>query len=384
MARFLPLALLVFLACRTFGVPSNATSCEGQCESKFIRGSSCQCNSMCSKFGDCCPDYTDVCLSCRGRCGAAFIPQKKCQCNTKCPKFGNCCDDFTGLCGTNNRATSSSNKKKGMSNRDLKQLSEKLFKLAAKSGISSKVRMSSQGLTNMCNTTDKASRNLLTTMDQSIWQYPTVAALKKMFDNYNPDVTATEDNNPQEQSEETKFLGLTMETDIMKETYKTLLDKNVINGTMREFRTLLQSLWFKGYDRDGTKAKVIGSSGFEHVFMGESKGGNVSGFHNWLKFLDEENKGRIDYLGHLADAQFRSNFQGITNVFKWNGQLKCISSMLVGTPPELDFAMFTTCFLARRGRKCYLRYNGKDFYITAHGMKINGKDYIGTAYPDFP
>eukprot|EP00094_Tigriopus_californicus_P010932 TCALIF_10546-PB protein Name:"Similar to CG2145 Poly(U)-specific endoribonuclease homolog (Drosophila melanogaster)" AED:0.41 eAED:0.41 QI:0/0.75/0.8/1/0.25/0.6/5/93/344 len=295
MARFLPLALLVFLACRTFGVPSN-----------------------------------------------------------------------------------------GMSNRDLKQLSEKLFKLAAKSGISSKVRMSSQGLTNMCNTTDKASRNLLTTMDQSIWQYPTVAALKKMFDNYNPDVTATEDNNPQEQSEETKFLGLTMETDIMKETYKTLLDKNVINGTMREFRTLLQSLWFKGYDRDGTKAKVIGSSGFEHVFMGESKGGNVSGFHNWLKFLDEENKGRIDYLGHLADAQFRSNFQGITNVFKWNGQLKCISSMLVGTPPELDFAMFTTCFLARRGRKCYLRYNGKDFYITAHGMKINGKDYIGTAYPDFP
>lgn len=271
-----------------------------------------------------------------------------------------------------------------MSNRELKALSEKLFKLASKTGLSAKVSMDSQGQTNMCNITDKAPKPLLKTLDPSIWEYPTIAALQKIFDNYNPDVAFVEDNTPQEKSEENEFLDLVMATDILAETYQTLRTKNVINGTLADFRKLLYSLWFQGYDRDGTKAKVIGSSGFEHVFMGELKSGKVSGFHNWLKFADEENKGRIDYLGHLADAQFESGFQGITNVFKWKGQLKCISSMLVGTPPELDLAMFTTCFLTRKSRKCYLRYNGKEFYITAHGMKSNGKEYIGTAFPDFP
>ena len=46
--------------------------------------------------------------------------------------------------------------------------------------------------------------------------------------------------------------------------------------------------------------RVKGSCAFEHVFLGEVKRGVVKGFHNWLFFLMQEQKGEVlnlsDYL----------------------------------------------------------------------------------------
>jgi poly(U)-specific endoribonuclease len=78
----------------------------------------------------------------------------------------------------------------------------------------------------------------------------------------------------------------------------------VFTGSKDDFKTKLYELWFEPYDRDGTSATVLGSSGFEHVFMGETKDGEISGFHNWLHFHYEEDLGNINYLGVLAQADF--------------------------------------------------------------------------------
>ena len=39
--------------------------------------------------------------------------------------------------------------------------------------------------------------------------------------------------------------------------------------------------------------RVKGSCAFEHVFLGEVKRGVVKGFHNWLFFLMQEQKGEV-------------------------------------------------------------------------------------------
>lgn len=48
------------------------------------------------------------------------------------------------------------------------------------------------------------------------------------------------------------------------------------------------------YSRAGS---TLGSSGFEHVFVGELKSGAVSGFHNWVYFYHEELEGDLNYMG---------------------------------------------------------------------------------------
>ena len=64
------------------------------------------------------------------------------------------------------------------------------------------------------------------------------------------------------------------------------------------------------YDRSRTEdyqgetdkaGAVLGSSGFEHVFIGECcKGGTVGGFHNWFHWYTLEQVGRdeMKMIGH--------------------------------------------------------------------------------------
>ena len=62
---------------------------------------------------------------------------------------------------------------------------------------------------------------------------------------------------------------------------------------MQEFRNLVFDLWFAPYSR--SRGKAADSSGFEHVFVGEEKDGNITGLHNWVQYYLEEKKGKIDY-----------------------------------------------------------------------------------------
>lgn len=62
----------------------------------------------------------------------------------------------------------------------------------------------------------------------------------------------------------------------------------------------MDEIWFTPYSRSKGK---IGSSGFEHVFLGELKRGEVSGLHNWLFFLKEEQEKDINYKGYLKNIQ---------------------------------------------------------------------------------
>lgn len=86
-----------------------------------------------------------------------------------------------------------------------------------------------------------------------------------------------------------------------------LADRNVGN-----FKRWMRNLWFGMYSRVRGNQ---GSSGFEHVFLGEEKNG-ISGLHSWFRYKFEEDAGNMNYLGYsrtlsmgkVRNSSFRNGF----------------------------------------------------------------------------
>ena len=99
-----------------------------------------------------------------------------------------------------------------------------------------------------------------------------------------------EDRTRSERREEDSFLDEVMRTETMKTTLTFLRRRNLFVKTDADFKKLLKELWFENYSR---KNRVLASSGFEHVFLGEKKDGKVQGFHNWVFFHDMEKRKKV-------------------------------------------------------------------------------------------
>ncbi len=49
--------------------------------------------------------------------------------------------------------------------------------------------------------------------------------------------------------------------------------------------------------------RVKDTSGFEHVFVGETDSYKISGFHNWVQFYLEEKKNALTYKGYKGSMK---------------------------------------------------------------------------------
>ncbi|CAH1253943.1 PRG4 [Branchiostoma lanceolatum] len=104
-----------FPGCVTAGV----SSCAGRCGEGFSAGEDkmCLCDLDCRHFGDCCPDYMELCgeswhedskrerrpivteTSCSNRCFSnSSISATSCDCSQNCSRLGTCCSDFADKC----------------------------------------------------------------------------------------------------------------------------------------------------------------------------------------------------------------------------------------------------------------------------------------------
>ena len=171
----------------------------------------------------------------------------------------------------------------------------------------------------------------------------------------------------------------------MKYLHRYLSIKGLASSSIRDFKAELGRIWFQLYRR-----KVDNdSSAFEHVFVGEEKDGAVIGFHNWVQFFIEELKGNLNYLGFILprrrgrghDDLPTGHEHVIAVQFQWvNGNVKNISTSIVGASPAFEIALYTMMYLAS-GEKTRVTLDGIDVTINVHRIHTPSGDKLSSSFP---
>ncbi|KAJ8260312.1 hypothetical protein GJAV_G00179530 [Gymnothorax javanicus] len=377
--------LLLFVGVTLFSLGQSNTldSCQGRCGHGTDAGYTCQCNSACERFGDCCSDYYTLCkvgsTSCEGRCGEKYNPQNKCHCNSKCSHYNNCCKDYSQHCEGG----------QPISDSEIKTLSELLYKLDSNKASPFELEIDPQAQVSDSETSlqkDLSPKPFFSYVDESsLFSKPTFAAFLALLDNYQRYTGQSERFSSAQLAEQDTFLREAISnTEVGRELYAFLHSKGIYSSEA-EFIYDLKMMWFGLYSRSNN---VKDSSGFEHIFAGEVKKGKVSGFHSWIQFYRLEKKRLMNYYSHSFDGPWYSFPDVLGMQFNWDGYFKQVGSAIIGSSPEFDFALYSLCYIARPGRQCHLSLGGKTLVIQTYTWDNssygNGKKFIASAFPATP
>ncbi|XP_070686831.1 uridylate-specific endoribonuclease C [Pempheris klunzingeri] len=228
---------------------------------------------------------------------------------------------------------------------------------------------------------DHASQPLFSNVNENkLSNTTTFSQFIKLLDNYELSTGVTERVTAEELTEMDLFLDAVLETEVMKRAHKYLVSKGQSSSNLRLFKSQLHLIWFHLYRRQRNAG--LDSSGFEHVFVGETKSGTeIVGFHNWVQFYLQEKNSHLDYKGYKArDHDLPDQDDHVLNLqFSWHGVVKPVGSAFIGTSPEFEMALFTIVFLMNTQRSTTVLVNidqcQMELVVIRHGRSL------GTAYP---
>uniref|UniRef100_A0A6V2BXJ5 EndoU domain-containing protein n=2 Tax=Ditylum brightwellii TaxID=49249 RepID=A0A6V2BXJ5_9STRA len=234
---------------------------------------------------------------------------------------------------------------------------------------------------------DNAADPLFVRVNERVFRRPTYRTFIALLDNYKAEVGAAEVVTSQERAENKAFLKAIMQTGPMQFCHKYCRANkpDIVPADQTGFINLLHKIWFDLYSRSRGKARD--SSGFEHVFVGEIKDGQISGFHNWIQLYLEEKKGNVDYKGYIKprnykDAETNGDDHVLTLQFSWNGVDKTVGTDFIGVSPEFEMALYTMCFLVGKEDNKVRLETKTDIFDLNIKCYTMARDKIGTSYPE--
>ncbi|CAJ0610026.1 unnamed protein product [Cylicocyclus nassatus] len=221
-------------------------------------------------------------------------------------------------------------------------------------------------------THDNAAKPLFTSVVESAVSGSTYKTLENLIAFYNqPDVDKSETMTPAWETSISAFLDVIIQTTVMQSAHTFLVNSGLSSPNVTLFKNQLQTLWFTLYARD----TVAGSSGFEALFVGETKATNVIRFGNWLQFYNQEKAGNINYHGFFQ----KENGVELSLQFSWYDWQAMEFSMLLNTSPEFEMAAYTVCALT--GGQCSFAVNGQPVTILASTLTSNNVVVIDDCHP---
>ncbi|XP_053598375.1 endoribonuclease CG2145-like isoform X1 [Microplitis demolitor] len=260
---------------------------------------------------------------------------------------------------------------------DVEKLTEDLFEKDTNNAFKF-ITMNLQGQKMDDSTKDDASEPLLTVKAEA-YEIPTIKTIIALHDNYDLDIKVKEVVTSEERKEESDFIDAILETDVMKTTMKFLAEKGYVPNDEYEFKDILKRIWFSQFKRiDGEP----GSSGFETVFLAEKFDAEIIGMHNWIYYAKREEDKKLNYLGYIKQTPLGDKGAIIKLRSSLEDTVQPITTIFVGTSPELEIALYTMCFYTRPNYACPIKLANQNFIIIANRVNYFGKDILISAYPE--
>ncbi|KAK6734844.1 hypothetical protein RB195_018185 [Necator americanus] len=226
---------------------------------------------------------------------------------------------------------------------------------------------------------DNNSSNLFAYVNETLFQRPVYASFiallrRKVFHN-----DVCEKEQPMSGLRRTQIrvmLDAWTSTEVFKLAYEYMHSEGEEHATdFESFKKFLFEFWFGAYSRCQGSA---GSSGFEHVFVGEWNKGIVGGHHSWVSYYLAQKRGTIKYHGYYIYA---GSIAG-TIQYRWENVFKKKGGYLIGTSPAFDFSLFTVCSLIYSGdAKCQYNIDGYPLAVTSFTQPCSSGLCLSTAYP---
>jgi len=225
---------------------------------------------------------------------------------------------------------------------------------------------------------DKSPQPFFTYVNEAILYQPSYKVFTPLLDNYEKYQGIGETFPPNEIAEQDAFLDFFLASQVGSALYTFLDGKGKAGSSLDDWKDMVRAMWFGLYSR---KNGQLDTSGFEHVFVGEIKSSDVSGFHNWIQFYLQEKSGSLNYYGYLSAQE--PALWGMK--FSWEGCEKPIDGFPVGTTPEYEMAVLTLCFVMEPDSVCKIRMNGLQREIQTWTWSnsspgVNGVKYVASAY----
>jgi poly(U)-specific endoribonuclease len=223
---------------------------------------------------------------------------------------------------------------------------------------------------------DNAPNPLFTSVSSSLLSKPTYTSLTNLLSKYTtPDSGADETLTSSKNAAISSFLASISSTPLYQTASTFLTSNNLVTG---DLATALTNLWFQPFARSGS---VKGSSGFKSIFAGETSGGNVVGFNNWIQFYTLEKSSAVNYHGWFD----RQKDVQISLQFAWGTNQALIRNFLIGTSPEFEFLAYTICALAGTSsgtsKTCSFSTQGYDITLTVETITVGSSTFISTGTP---
>ncbi|EYB93068.1 hypothetical protein Y032_0186g1062 [Ancylostoma ceylanicum] len=228
-------------------------------------------------------------------------------------------------------------------------------------------------------TSDNSKNDLFVYVNETLYQRPVYANFITVVQKnlFTPDVCKAEASmSGFRKSQIQLMLDTWTSTQVFNLAFQFLKDNGNKHATdLDTFKTFLFNLWFGTYSRCNGPD---GSSGFEHVFIGEWKSGTVDGQHSWVTYYNFQKADKINYHGYYSYvADLTGTFQ-----YVWANQMKKKGGFLIGTSPAFDFSLFTVCSLMYSGNEgCRYSIDGHPLAVTSYTQSCDAGTCLSTSYP---